>query len=253
MDKKEFPSVYPYSFEEAKRLKELAEWKDSHKLNIACKDAIEEAIRRDFDGMFLKSDCAASAIAAYGYHRTAYVLANSLQQKADDGRFSRDNQDWAMRTFVPPDKGGSGVDRRLDFMVDSHPAALDGFVNQYRRAYQALGLFDHTHCLPDTGKQDFEGKVIVLSPNDIKESCLTPQSQLWLCTGGFGAHANSRGRAVFATNLDDGETAWLNREDIIGVLAESHLPSWAREKLEQLQGQGQTEVESPGMGGMEMQ
>lgn len=250
MENKEFPSVYPYSREEAGRLKELPQWRDSHKLNVACKDAIEQAIRRDFDGMHLESDCAASVIAEYGYHRTAYVLANSLQQKEYDGRFSRGNHDWAKKTYIPPDKENA---YRYQFAVDSHPAVLDGFVSQYRRVYQSLGLFDHSQCLTDTDKQDFEGKVIVMSPDLLKETCLTPQSQLWLCTGGFGSHPNSRGRAVFATNLEDGETARLNRHDFIGVLADSYLPDWAAERLTELKAAGQEQNESPGMGGMEMQ
>ena len=242
----DFPYVYPYSREEAKRLNQLLLWRDSHKENVACKDAIEEAIRRDFDGMYLDKDCAESVIAKFGYHRVAYVLANSLQRKDYDGRFSRGNHDWAKQNYIPPDKDAY-TDSNSKFAVDSHPAVLDGFVNQYRRAYQSLALFDHTHCLPDTEKQDFEGKVVVLSPKALKESCLTAQDQLWLCTGGFGTHAGARGRAVFATNLADGEKTRWDRTDFVGVLADSHLPDWAIEKLSEMQ-----EQESSAMGGMEM-
>lgn len=243
-----FPEIYPYSFTEAKRLNQLNDWKASHKENVACKDAIEEAIRNSFDGMRLNQDCAKAITLQFGYHRTSYVLANSLQQKEHDGRFSRGNQDWAKQTYIPPDQ-----DRNFEFAVDSHPAVLDGFVNQYRRAFQALGMFDREHCLPDTSKQDFEGKVVVLSPNVLSENHLTPQDQLWLCTGGFGSHADSNGRAVFATCLSDGEKTRWNRGDFIGVLADSHLPEWAAEKFAQLQEQEQTAAESSEIGGMTMQ
>lgn len=242
----DFPYVYPYSREEVKRLNQLPLWRNSHKENVACKDAIEEAIRRDFDGMYLDKDCAESVIAKFGYHRVAYVLANSLQRKDYDGRFSPGNHDWAKQNYIPPDKDAY-TDSNSKFAVDSHPAVLDGFVNQYRRAYQSLALFDHTHCLPDTEKQDFEGKVVVLSPKALKESCLTAQDQLWLCTGGFGTHAGARGLAVFATNLADGEKICWDRTDFVGVLADSHLPDWAIEKLSEMR-----EQESSAMGGMEM-
>lgn len=248
MENNNFPYVYPYSREEADRLGELESWQESRKTNIACKEAIEEAIRLGHDGFFLDADCAEGVIADYGYKRVSWVLSYTIQL-TDDGRFSRGNKDWAAQTFIPPENGSPN---KYEFAVNSHPAVLDGFVNQYRKAFQSLGMFDRTHCLPDTSKQDFEGKVIVMSPDFLKESCFTPQDQLWLCTGGFGAHANSRGRAVFATNLGDGETARLNREDFLGVLADSHLPDWAREKLEQLQEQTQTTQEAPGMGGMTM-
>lgn len=249
MADKEFPSIYPHSFAQAKQLGELNDWKASHKENTACKNAIEEAIRRDFDGMHLKGGCAENVINQFGYHRVSYILANSLQCRDYDGRFSRGNYDWAKQTYIQPDKD-SYSNRNLDFAVDSHSAVLDGFVSQYRRAYQALGLFDHTNCLPDTEKQDFEGKVIVLSPKTLKESCLTVQDQLWLCTGGFGAHAGANGRAVFAVNLADGEKTRWNRTDFTGVLAESNLPDWAKEKLSEIQEQKQV---PSAMGGMTMQ
>lgn len=63
----EFPNVYPYSCEEARSQNQLSLWRESHRENIACKNAIEEAIRRNFDGMHLKSDCAQSVINQYGF------------------------------------------------------------------------------------------------------------------------------------------------------------------------------------------
>lgn len=252
METKEFLYVYPYSFAEAKRLGQLADWWESHKLNIACKGVIEDAIRHDFDGMHLQKECVEGVIVEFGCHRTAYVLANSLQLKDYDGRFSCSNHDWAKQIYIPPDKD-SYTDRNADFAVDSHPAVLDGFVNQYRRAYQALELFDHTHCLPDTGKQDFVGKVIVISPWVLKEECLTQRDQRWLCTGGFGTHAGASGRAVFVICLGDGETTRMECEDFLDVLADNHLPNWAREKLEQFQAQQQSTSEAPTMGGLTIQ
>lgn len=118
MKDKEFFPIYSHSFAEAKQLGELNDWKASHRENIACKNAIEAAIRRDFDGMHLKEDCAESVVHQFGYHRMAYVLANSLQCKAYDGRFSRSNHDWAKQIYIPPDKD-SYSNRNLDFAVDS--------------------------------------------------------------------------------------------------------------------------------------
>ena len=67
---------YPYSAAEARKRNELSLWRESHKANIACRDAIEDAIRRNFDGMYLNEDCLAPVLTAYGYKRTAWVLAN---------------------------------------------------------------------------------------------------------------------------------------------------------------------------------
>ena len=62
-----------------------------------------------------------------------YVLANSVQQKAWDGRFSPDNVAWA-RTFPIPEGGTMGWDHRSRFAVQSHPAVLDGFISLARKA-----------------------------------------------------------------------------------------------------------------------
>lgn len=239
--------LYPYSREEAKRNNELELWRESYRANVACKKAIEEAIRQNFDGMHLNADCAEGMIAAYGFKRVNFVLANTLRGLNWDGRFSQSNKEWSKQTYIPPDK-----DHNSDFIVSSHPAVLDGFINQYRHAYQALGLFDHTHCEPDKNKQDFEGKVLVLSPDTLKESCWRQEDQLWLATGGFGCRPNGSGRAVFATCLSDGEKTRWNRSQFVGVLRDDAMPEWAREKLAEIQAAKQEQTDAPSIGGMNM-
>lgn len=244
-------SVYPYSCEEAKRLDQLNQWRESRKENIACKNAIEVAIRRDFDGMHLNAGCAERVIAEYGFKRVNWVLANTVQQKEEDGRFSHQNKDWAKCTYIPPDEDRfAGYSRNLDFVVDSHPAVLDGFINQYRRAYQALGLFEDIHCEPHSEDMSYENRVLVLSPDSIRESSWNQKNQLWLATGGFGCSPTSIGRAVFATCLSDGREARWNRLDFVGILKEIHLPEWASEKLMELQRQSVSAA--PNLGGMEL-
>ena len=80
--------LYPYSAKEARERNELSLWRESHRANIACRDAIEDAIRQNFDGMHLNEDCLAPVLTAYGYKRTAWVLANTLHELKWDGRFS---------------------------------------------------------------------------------------------------------------------------------------------------------------------
>ena len=80
--------LYPQSVVYAREQQELTLWRESWKANVACKNAIEEAIRRDFDGMYLKESCAQSVIAEFGYKRVNLVLANTLQEKSEIGRAS---------------------------------------------------------------------------------------------------------------------------------------------------------------------
>lgn len=93
--------LYPYSSEEARRRDELSLWRASHQENISCKKAIEEAVRQHFDGSRLDNDCLTGVFQEFGYKRTAWVLANTLQQLEWDGRFSPKNKAWAEQFPIP--------------------------------------------------------------------------------------------------------------------------------------------------------
>lgn len=81
-------AMYPYTAKEARDRGELELWRANFRTNCACAGAIELAIHRDFDGMHLKDGCAKSVIDQYGYKRVGYVLANTLQLHAYDGRYA---------------------------------------------------------------------------------------------------------------------------------------------------------------------
>lgn len=66
----------------------------------------------------------------------AYVLANTVQYANWDGRYSRGNKEWAASVI----SGTIDEDRRTDFLLISHPAVLDGFVNMFRYELNELGL-----------------------------------------------------------------------------------------------------------------
>ena len=106
------------------------------------------------------------------------------------------------------------------------------------------------HLNHDPANKIITGKVLVLSPEALREQYWGQDYQLLYARSGFGCEPHSSGRAVFATCLSDGETARWNREDFIGVLDDKFLPGWAREKLEELMTQEQTDA--PTMGGMKM-
>ena len=234
--------LYPWTAEEARREGKIEIWRASHKANIACRDAIEEAIRRNFDGMHLKEDCLRPVLDEFGYKRTSWVLSNTLQMLKWDGRFSPANKQWAEKTFIPAD-----LNHNSDFVVRSHPAVLDGFVDLYRKAYQKLGLFGGEHCIGDHAEQDFTGKVLVLSPSTLKESFWAPENQLWLAHDGFGCRPHAIGRSIHCTCLGDGEMTRWNRSEFVGVLDDKYLPEWAKEKLTELTAPKQDAPELAGM------
>ncbi len=126
--------LYKHNAEYAHEHGELEIYRSSMKANIACREAIEAAIRGHFDGMHLDEAAVSDVIEVYGLERTCYVVANSVQQKTWDGRFSRDNKEWAAR-FEIAGTGRPDDDRRFQFVVDSHPAVFDGFIHELRREH----------------------------------------------------------------------------------------------------------------------
>lgn len=223
---------YPHSLGEAKRNGDIEMYKQSHAANIDCKHAIEKAITQNFDGMHLNADTAKIVIAEFGYDRVGFILANTIQHKDWDGRFSRDNKAWAKETFIAKDLVFQ-KDRRLEYVVESHPAVLDGFVNQFKQAYKELNLWDKSQVNDPTG-MDFEGKVMVLSPNVLNEQHKTREEQLFYCVGGFGCSPDKTGRKVMGEFLTDGEHTNFYRQDFLGEAKPELLPDWAKEKLAQL-------------------
>lgn len=237
--------LYRGSAQEARSRDELSLWRESHRANVACRETIENTIRQHFDGMHLDPACLTPVLEEYGYKRTEWVLAATLQELQWDGRFHPANKEWAAQHFIPKDER-----HNADITVRSHPAILDGFVALYRKAYQKLGLFGPEHCVGDRTEQDYSSKVLVLSPDVLREQYWGQEYQLLYAQSGFGCKPHSRGRAVFAVSLMDGETARWDREDFVGVLKEELLPDWAREKLAELKMQEQSGA--PTMGDMDM-
>ena len=243
----DYPCLYPYSRQEAQRRKEVKLHTESFKINVSCARAIECAVRdycNEADGS-LAENCAQSVLEQYGFKRVCFVLSNSIRQMDDPDRISGEARQWVRRTFVPP-----GRRYNIYFAVDAAAPQLESFIRQTQEAYQALGLFGPEHCTGVRYEQDYEGKVLVMSPDTLRESCWDPRSQLWLGESGFGCSPHARGQAVYATCLGDGERTRWNRADFTGVLDEQYLPDWAREKLEELRSARQEQHAGPSMGGI---
>ena len=238
------PYVYPYSRAEARRLGEVQKHEDSFCLNVDCARDIERAIREHFNEASekLEDNCAQSVLDQYGFTRVKFVLANSVKEVGLPHLLSDTTRSWAAQTFVPPD----GKYNRY-FAADTAASLLEEFIQQTRDAYQALGLFGPEHCIGS--ELDYKGRVLVLSPDTLRESCWDARNQLWLSDGGFGCSPTALGRAVYATCLGDGEQTRWDRSDFTGVLDEQYLPDWALERLEELRGP-QQEQSGPTMGGL---
>ena len=118
---KDATPVYPYSAAYARGHGELDAYRTSHKENVACKQAIEAAIREHYRDNSLSREAALQVIEQFGLDRVQYILANTVRQMDWDGRISNDNKAWAGNFPVYEDKDHWGDDRNLDFVVAAHP------------------------------------------------------------------------------------------------------------------------------------
>ena len=119
--------LYRWSLQDAVTHNEVQDWRDSYRENCDCARAIERAIADQYHDNILENGTK-DIIDRYGFDRVNWVLANTLQEKAHDGRFSQENKRWAKGFYIPRD------DVRWHFCVESHPGLTDLFVNQAREA-----------------------------------------------------------------------------------------------------------------------
>lgn len=109
---------------------ELNLWRKSKELNIACRDAIDNAVAENFDGWHLPTKkILASVVNEFGKERVELVLAATIQEKIYDGRFSRTNKEWAA--------GIPMIDGDKCYMVSdqTHSVLLDALAKAFRESY----------------------------------------------------------------------------------------------------------------------
>lgn len=127
--------VYPYPASYAQEHGELEQYRASNRANIACKEAIESAIREHYHDNQLDSQAAAQVVDAFGLDRTMYVLANTVQRKDWDARFSLGNKEWAKTIPIQENADAWGADRNCQFVVNSHSGLTDLFLSTVRQEY----------------------------------------------------------------------------------------------------------------------
>jgi len=104
---------------------ELNLYRSSHRENDRCREAIEKAIRGNFDGIHLKEEAVKSVLAEFGAVRVEIVLASTLQENTWDARFSKNNKTWAGSCNIPRASDG----QIMSYEVSSHPVILNGFID----------------------------------------------------------------------------------------------------------------------------
>ena len=133
--------VYKDSPAAAREKEELDAYRASSAANTACAKAIQETIRENWNGSSLKEGCAQQVMDAFGPDRLAFVLANTVQLRADDTRFSRDTRAWAQMALA-----GADViipeEKRIGWEIGTHTTLLNDFASQAREAIETITMLE---------------------------------------------------------------------------------------------------------------
>lgn len=220
--------LYRNSLREAKSTDRVQLWKDRLCENIRCRDFLDKVVAERFDGYNLPSECVQQTVKEFGFDRTMWIIANTIEQLSGDGRICRDNRTWAKSFNIPKSE------RNSEFALNCHSCLVDGLAGQVQKMYSELGLFSVKHIVRSDEPQDYTGKLLILRDTALKEEFRTPEDQLFLAENGFGCSPTASGRKVFGRFLSDGEQAQFNRTDFLGIIDEQYIPEWAAQKLSEL-------------------
>ena len=121
-------SLYLKTAKYAREHEESEQYHRSHELNATCREEMDKAISENFDGMHLKEGFERELMERYGRERVGYILATTVKENAWDGRYSRENREWA--DSIPVSESES---ERIACCLHSHPAVIDGLIRRIRR------------------------------------------------------------------------------------------------------------------------
>ncbi len=120
--------VYPHSAAYAREHGELEQY-PSNNANLQCKEPLKRRSAHTIDGMYLSHDAAKGVMETYGMERVALVLANTVQLQDWDGRTLRTIKN-GLRPFPSGEPAKPSV---VGYVLNSHPAVLDGFIDLVRK------------------------------------------------------------------------------------------------------------------------
>lgn len=113
--------------------------------------------------------------------------------------------------------------------------AADEIMKETEKVASEIGMNDEItakDCKPISYDDAIEDKVIVIRGNVLRPEFRHASHQLMLCTGGFGAQKNARGRTCYCISLYSGKQTSFYRGDVLGVMDKRALPEWAKIRLQ---------------------
>ena len=124
--------LYPHSAAYASKHGETAQYNISYQANLACKEAVEQAINAHYAENRLDTEAAVKDVLdQFGPERVQFILATTIRHKDSDGRISRDNKTWAKTIPMLEDS-----EARYLVVDKVNPGLTDLFTRQARKTMQ---------------------------------------------------------------------------------------------------------------------
>ena len=124
--------IYKFPAAHARENGELEQYRASVKSLTACKCAIDDTIRKNWDGMNFAEDSAKGVLEQFGPEKVSFILAYTVRERNLDNRFSGHNASWA--NTVPL----YGIRDQDSYILESHPAKVDLFIDLVQKNIQEL-------------------------------------------------------------------------------------------------------------------
>ena len=142
-------SVYRESIPYARENGELDRYHEDRNLNIECCDAIDKVINESrYDSDYNKmKEAVKTVVEIFGTERVELIMAKIVQGSHWDGRYSRQNKDWASGYEIPQSM--------RDIYSNTHPYLLDGFIEKVREKPSVIETLKST---AGKGQQHVESK-----------------------------------------------------------------------------------------------
>ena len=123
MEKQRAIPIYNGTAREAKERGEVEKFKASRQADSDCREAIENAIARNYDGSRLNTKASIAEVRKqFGEKRMARVTASLIANREHDGRISPENKAWA----------GRNATTKKVFNDRTHSGLLDIFATRLR-------------------------------------------------------------------------------------------------------------------------
>lgn len=141
---------------------ELEAYRASLAANMACKEAIEAAISKNYVDYRLSTRVAVETVLEqFSEERVQYVLANTVQHSLHDGRYHAENKDWAAKVSVCEENSTS-------FLISQvHPGLVNLFINQFREFIPEKAQ-DHIEAVPSAEPEKTAAAKQRLTPEEKK-------------------------------------------------------------------------------------